>query len=85
MTAEGQQEIVSLARCAWAGSQRYGALLWSGDINSKWEDFRRQISAGLNVGCAGIPWWTTDIGGFIGGVNDDPKFRELLIRWFQWG
>ena len=85
MTAEGQQEIVSLTRCAWAGSQRYGSLLWSGDINSKWEDLRRQISAGLNVGCAGIPWWTTDIGGFIGGVNADPEFRELLIRWFQWG
>lgn len=85
MQSEGQEESVSPVRCAWAGSQRYGALLWSGDINSKWEDFRRQICAGLNVGMAGIPWWTTDIGGFIGGVNDDPEFRELLIRWFQWG
>ena len=85
MKAEGQEEIVSLVRCAWAGSQRYGALLWSGDINSKWEDFRRQICAGLSVSAAGIPWWTTDIGGFIGGVHEDPSFRELLIRWFQWG
>jgi alpha-D-xyloside xylohydrolase len=37
------------------------------------------------MGMAGIPWWTTDIGGFGGGNPDDPKFRELLIRWFQWG
>jgi alpha-D-xyloside xylohydrolase len=85
MEAEGQKKIVNLLRCAWAGSQRYGALVWSGDIASSWEVFRNQISAGLNMGIAGIPWWTTDIGGFHGGNPDDPKFRELLIRWFQWG
>ena len=76
---------VNLLRCAWAGSQRYGALVWSGDIMSRWEDFRRQICAGLNMGAAGIPWWTTDIGGFHGGVITDEGFRELLVRWFQWG
>ena len=85
MEAEGQRNIVNLLRCAWAGSQRYGALVWSGDIASSWEVFRNQLSAGLNMGIAGIPWWTTDIGGFHGGNPDDPKFRELLIRWFQWG
>ena len=81
----GQQDVVSLIRCAFAGSQRYGALVWSGDIHSTFEDFRRQICAGLHMGLAGIPWWTTDIGGFAGGYPDDPAFRELLVRWFQFG
>ncbi|MBQ8954944.1 MAG: glycoside hydrolase family 31 protein, partial [Clostridia bacterium] len=85
MLEAGMENPVNLLRCAWAGSQRYGALVWSGDIMSRWEDFRRQICAGLSMGCAGIPWWTTDIGGFHDGHIDDPAFRELLIRWFQWG
>ncbi|GHU97009.1 glycosyl hydrolase [Spirochaetia bacterium] len=85
MTGEGQKDVVNLVRCAWAGSQRYGALVWSGDIHSDFETFRRQVCAGLNMGIAGIPWWTTDIGGFSGGNPADPAFRELLIRWFQWG
>ncbi|MFD1176679.1 TIM-barrel domain-containing protein [Paenibacillus puldeungensis] len=85
MTAEGQQNVVNLVRCAWAGSQRYGALVWSGDIHCSWEDFRRQICAGLNMGIAGIPWWTTDIGGFSGGNPESESFRELLVRWFQYG
>jgi alpha-D-xyloside xylohydrolase len=84
MRQEGQENPVNLVRCAWAGSQRYGALVWSGDILCRWEDFRRQVCAGLSMGIAGIPWWTTDIGGFNGGNPDDPAFRELLIRWFQW-
>lgn len=85
MKAAGQENPVNLLRCAWAGSQRYGALVWSGDIMSDWKDFRRQVCAGLSMGVAGIPWWTTDIGGFHAGNPDDPGFRELLIRWFQWG
>ena len=85
MAAEGQEQIVNLIRCAWAGSQRYGALLWSGDIDSTWEDFRRQLCAGLSISLTGLPWWTTDIGGFTGGDPTDPAFRELLVRWFQWG
>ncbi len=85
MEQAGQKEPVNLIRCAWAGSQRYGALVWSGDIFSSWEAFRSQLCAGLNMGIAGIPWWTTDIGGFHGGVPDNEDFRELLIRWFQWG
>ena len=83
MAGEGQQNIVNLLRCAWAGSQRYGALVWSGDIDSSFESLRNQLAAGLNMGLAGIPWWTTDIGGFHGGVNSDPSFRECLVRWFQ--
>ena len=85
MRAEGMENPVNLVRCAWAGSQRYGALVWSGDIGSSWEFLRMQVCAGLNMGIAGIPWWTTDIGGFHGGRIADEGFRELLIRWFQWG
>lgn len=82
---QGEEKIVNLLRCAWAGSQKYGALVWSGDIASSWGSLRNQLAAGLNMGIAGFSWFTTDIGGFHGGVNDDPEFRELLVRWFQWG
>ncbi|KAF3390044.1 hypothetical protein DPV78_011837 [Talaromyces pinophilus] len=85
MTAAGQSNVVNLLRCAWAGSQRYGALVWSGDIASSWISYRNQLVAGLNMGLAGIPWWTTDIGGFHGGDPNDESFRELFVRWFQWG
>ena len=85
MREAGMENPVNLLRCAWAGSQRYGALVWSGDIMCDWSYFRSQVCAGLCMGCAGIPWWTTDIGGFHGGWPEKPEFRELLIRWFQWG
>lgn len=74
---------VNLVRCAWAGSQRYGALVWSGDIHSSYLSMRRQVTAGIHMGVAGVPWFTTDIGGFYGGHVDDPAFHELLVRWFQ--
>ena len=83
--ADGQEDIVNLIRCAWVGSQKYGALVWSGDIMSTYEDFRKQICAGVHMGLCGIPWWTTDIGGFHGGNIHDDGFKELLIRWFQFG
>lgn len=85
LTASGVEKPVNLVRCAWAGSQRYAALVWSGDIHSDWNTLRRQVCAGLNMGIAGIPWWTTDIGGFTGGDPEDADFRELLVRWFEWG
>ncbi len=85
MEEEGQENIVNLLRCAWAGSQRYGALVWSGDIDSSFRALRNQLAAGLNMGLAGIPWWTTDIGGFHGGNIHDEGFREVLVRWFAWG
>ena len=81
----GQEDVLNLVRCAWAGSQQYGALIWSGDIHSTYQDFRNQIVAGLQMGLSGIPWWTTDIGGFHGGNIYDKDFQELLIRWFQFG
>ena len=85
MKGQGETEIINLCRSAWAGSQRFGAAVWSGDITSNWQTFRAQIKAGLNIMMSGIPWWTTDIGGFHGGHVGDPDFRELLVRWFQYG
>lgn len=85
MKADGEDRVINLLRCARAGSQKYGALVWSGDIHSSFRSLRNQFAAGMNMGIAGIPWWTTDIGGFHGGNIHDPHFHELLIRWFQWG
>lgn len=82
-TAAGQKDICNLIRCAWAGSQKYGVVLWSGDIIGNFETLRDQFTAGLNVSLAGIPWWTTDIGGFFVDVTA-PGHKELLIRWFEW-
>lgn len=82
---EGVEKPLNLLRCAWAGSQRYGALVWSGDINSTFVSMKRQVMAGLNMAMSGIHWWTTDIGGFNNGDPRDPEFQELLIRWFQYG
>ena len=84
LKAEGENSV-NLVRCAWAGSQKYGALVWSGDIPSTFESLKFQIVCGMQMAMAGIPWWTTDIGGFHGGNVEDPEFRELLIRWFQFG
>jgi len=80
-----RKRVFILSRSAFAGSQRNAVTAWSGDINSDWLSFRRQISAGLNFELSGIPYWTTDIGGFVMGSPSDPAFRELFIRWFEWG
>ncbi len=85
LKAAGEEEILSLTRCAWAGSQKYAVLAWSGDIYSSFRAMREQLQAGLSMQMAGIPWWTSDIGGFMGGDSSDPAFRELLLRWFAWG
>ena len=83
--AAGGEVSVSLCRSAWAGSQRYGAALWSGDIGVDFPALRRQIAAGLNTAISGLPWWCSDIGGFHGGDPDDPGYQEVIIRWFQFG
>jgi alpha-D-xyloside xylohydrolase len=85
LRGEGEKEVVNLIRCAWLGSQRFGVIVWSGDIPSTFESLRQQVKAGLNMAMAGIFWWTTDIGGFYGGDPNDPKFRELIVRWAQFG
>lgn len=92
--AKPDQRVYILTRNANAGIQRYAAAAWSGDISARFDELERQIPAGLNLSLSGIPWWTTDIGGFF--VEDkydqpDPKgadleeWRELNARWFQYG
>jgi len=85
MKKEGETDIISLVRAAWIGSQRFGTLVWSGDIPSTFESLRKQVKVGLNTAMSGIPWWTTDIGGFYGGDIESDYFKELIVRWFQFG
>jgi alpha-D-xyloside xylohydrolase len=89
---------VILTRSAWGGQQRYGSVMWSGDISSTWDHYRKQIAAGLNFCMAGVPYWTTDTAGFFRGVGQvatedgggyanqhkSKEFQELLIRWMQY-
>lgn len=81
----GVDAPVTLTRCAYLGSQRFGSLVWSGDIPSTFESLSCQVKAGLNMAMCGIPWWNTDIGGFYGGDITSDEFKELIVRWFQYG
>lgn len=74
-----------LTRCAWAAQQRTGAAVWSGDIPTTFDELRKQVTAGLNFVATGIPYWTTDIGGYSGGDPSDEAYREVFTRWFQYG
>jgi alpha-D-xyloside xylohydrolase len=81
-----EKRVCNLTRSGFLGQQRYGAITWSGDIAGDWITFRRQIPAGLNFCLAGIPYWTTDCGGFFR-PRDQYKsadYNELQARWFQW-
>lgn len=80
-----QKRVFILSRSGFAGIQRNAAAVWSGDINSDFETFKRQIPAGLNYSLSGAPYWTTDIGGFVWGDPGDPTFRQLFLRWFEYG
>jgi alpha-D-xyloside xylohydrolase len=84
-SASDQKRVFILSRSAFAGAQRNSVTAWSGDVNSDWETLRRQVPAGLNFALSGLPYWTTDIGGFTSGNPSDPAYRELFIRWFQFG
>ena len=95
------KRVFLLTRSGFAGLQRYSTATWSGDIATRWEDMKAQISAGLNFAVSGIPYWTMDIGGFCvenryvagqelynrtGQENADYKeWRELNTRWYQFG
>lgn len=92
------RRVVNLTRSGWMGSQKYGTILWSGDISASWETLRKQIVAGLQFCICGLPYWTLDIGGFFvkrgipwfwdGGYDagsEDAGYRELYVRWFQYG
>ena len=83
--AMGRNDIVTLIRCAYTGSQKFGSLVWSGDIASTFESLRHQICGALNMSMCGIPWWNTDIGGFYGADITSDYFKELIVRWFQFG
>lgn len=84
------RRVFILTRSAFAGQQRYATCTWSGDIHATWQVLRNQIVAGLNQSVCGIPYWNTDIGGFITwesyrqGVND-PAYQQLYVRWLQFG
>lgn len=86
------QRVFILTRSVFAGQQRYAAATWSGDVAARWYDLKAQISAGLNFSLSGVPYWTTDIGGFAveprfekPGDADLEEWRELMTRWFQFG
>lgn len=86
------KRVFIFTRSAYAGLQRYAAASWSGDIAARWEDFSNQIPAGLNFSLSGIPYWTTDIGGFAvepryenAKGEDLEEWRELMTRWYQFG
>jgi len=72
----------ALHRNGYAGMARYGAFLWSGDVYSTWETLKTHVPVAINTGLSGIPYWGTDIGGFV----PTPEFLgELYVRWFQFG
>jgi alpha-D-xyloside xylohydrolase len=83
--ASDQKRVFILSRSAFAGSQRNSVAAWSGDVNPNWQTLRRQIPAALNYSVSGLPYWTSDIGGFVGASPSDPAYRELFVRWFQFG
>ena len=92
--ADPDRRVFLLTRSGFAGLQRYSTATWSGDIGTRWEDMKAQISAGLNFALSGIPYWTFDIGGFCvenrytraaEGSEDLREWRELNTRWFQFG
>ncbi|RYY66766.1 MAG: DUF4968 domain-containing protein, partial [Chitinophagaceae bacterium] len=82
------KRVAILTRSAFAGQQRFGTINWSGDIGWNWDAYKRQIVAGLNYNLTGMPYWTTDIGGFFrpgNGQYTDTLYHDILTRWFQWG
>lgn len=88
---QNNKRVSILTRSAFAGQQKYATAVWSGDVSATWDVFRKQIPAGLNFCMTGIPYWTSDIGGFFvttrgGGYPkglEDPAYKELYLRWFQ--
>jgi alpha-D-xyloside xylohydrolase len=83
--ATTNKRVFILTRSAFLGQQSHSAAAWSGDIAPTFDSLRRQIPAGLNYSISGLPYWTTDIGGFLGGDSDDPDYREVYVRWFEYG
>jgi alpha-D-xyloside xylohydrolase len=91
-STDPEKRVFLLTRSGFAGSQRYAAAIWSGDIGSTWIDMRNQISAGVNFSMSGLPYWTMDIGGFVvpekferPNAEGLEEWRELNTRWYQFG
>jgi alpha-D-xyloside xylohydrolase len=91
-STDPDKRVFLLTRSGYAGSQRYAAAIWSGDIGSTWHDMKAQISAGINFSMSGLPYWTMDIGGFVvpekfEKPNEESlkEWRELNARWYQFG
>ena len=82
---EGETDVACLTRAAWPGSQKFGAIVWNGDIPSSWQALKESVVSGLSMAMCGIPWWNSDIGGFHSGDIESDYFRELIVRWFQFG
>ncbi len=82
-----RKRVVILTRSAFAGQQRNAAASWSGDISANWITLQRQIPAGLSFSMSGLPYWTTDVGGFFRPEDQytSEAYHELLIRWFEYG
>lgn len=93
-----EKRVVNLTRSGYPGSQKYGTILWSGDIHASWGTLKKQIAAGLHFCASGLPYWTLDIGAFFvkkgtpwfwnGEYENgcaDYGYRELYVRWFQYG
>ncbi|WP_303318063.1 TIM-barrel domain-containing protein [Flavivirga abyssicola] len=80
-----KNRIVNLTRSGFLGQQKFGSILWSGDIGIDFKTLKEQIPTGLNLCMTGIPYWNTDIGGYLGGDPNDPKYQEVFTRWFQYG
>lgn len=85
LRAAGETEVVTICRSSWAGSQRYGAAPAAHDIQSSFAHLREYLMAGLNLALAGIPWGAAEIGGFVTPPEQDDEFRELVVRWYQYG
>ena len=85
LLSAGEDEVVTICRSSWAGSQRYGASPAAHDIESSFEHLEEYIKAGLNLAMSGIPWGAAEIGGFITPDNESDRFHELMVRWYQYG
>lgn len=92
--ASSDKRVFIMTRSGFAGQQRYGSNVWSGDVASTWEELRKQIPAGLNFTLTGNPNFNSDIGGFFAGRYNNnsafsgpnnPLYRELYVRWMQYG
>ena len=85
LCSESDRRPMILTRCAFPGIQRYGSAMWSGDVGNDWESFRRQLTAGLGMQAAGIPWWTYDAGGFFrpGNQYANESYIECMLRWIE--